>query len=159
MGLSRRSTHATPPAFILPPSMRRASSCTFPSDVRKLPRPASNVGSSSKATTAASTASRAEPPWERIEYPVSSALRTPAWCACASEAGIAQAPPCTRRVGTCEECEVIWIMLVHFRCICFGVRDGARLQDVRALIAAAGRIHIRGGFVCRITGKIIPLKR
>ncbi len=42
--------------------MRRASSWTRPSEVRKLPRPASKVGSSSRMVTAASTASVAVPP-------------------------------------------------------------------------------------------------
>ena len=62
IGFRMCSTQPRPPARSVAPSMMRASSCTLPSRLRKLPRPASKASSSSMMTTASSTASAAEPP-------------------------------------------------------------------------------------------------
>ena len=61
-GFRMRSTQPTPPARSVAPSMMRASSCTLPSRLRKLPRPASKLSSSSMMTTDSSTASSADAP-------------------------------------------------------------------------------------------------
>ena len=69
MGWRVRATPATAPAFRLEPSMMEASSSFLPSEVKTAPRPALKSGSSSRTWTAASTASRAEPPWSSTFAP------------------------------------------------------------------------------------------
>src|SRR3990170_2385491 len=95
MGLRRRSTAATAPAFSVRPSIRMASSCTRPSRFKWEPTPASKAGSSSSASTACSQASTAAPPRASTAQPRSSARPTPARQAAAASAGISHAPPCT----------------------------------------------------------------
>ena len=102
MGLRMRSTQPTPPARKVTPSIISASSCTRPSRVRKLPRPASNVSSSSMQTMAASTASRAGPPPSRTCQPLASAFWTPLVWASTMSSGMAQAPPWTTITGSCR---------------------------------------------------------
>src|SRR3989338_8104604 len=108
MGLRRRSTAATAPAFRVRPSIRMASSWTQPSRFRWEPTPASNMGSSSSTSTACSQASTAAPPRPRTPrppppapppppppHPRAGARPTPARQAAAASAGISHAPPCT----------------------------------------------------------------
>src|SRR5581483_2907804 len=101
IGLRMCSTQPTPPARRVAPSMSRASSCTRPSRVRKLPRPASKVSSSSMMTIASTTASSAVPPRLRTFHPASSACFTPATWAATMPSGMAQAPPWTTSTGFC----------------------------------------------------------
>lgn len=57
--------------------------------------PALNTVLSSRLLTAASTASRAVPPFSRTENPSSAAIFTPSTVTLASWSGSDQAPPCT----------------------------------------------------------------
>src|SRR5437899_1867772 len=76
-----------------------ASNSTRPARFKWDPVPASNTGSSSRMTIAASTASNAEPPLQRIFHPASRARRQPAWQSATDSSGMSQAPPCTMSDG------------------------------------------------------------
>src|SRR5215469_7988238 len=135
MGLRRRSTQATPPARSVPPSIIRASSCTRPSRVRKEPRPASKVSSSSITVIAASMASSAEPLRDNTAQPAASAFAMPRSCGAMASSGMAQAPPWIRRTG--------WRDWAGALIALESVREEVKLWRGHARHLAAFRLDIR----------------
>ena len=142
-GIAHRLTAAIAPALSVEPSMRIASSSGAPSRFRCEPIPASKMGLSSRVTIAASTASIADPPRDRMFHPAASAARHPSRHAATASSGMSHAPPCTIKDGRDAFTGLFKEILPDARCSPAGGSFVNRLDlyDFK-FSGARGRLHL-----------------